>query len=99
MNKFTRAGIWAILEAAGMDHGKAVALTNEIIAALAAALATGEVIELRGFGSFELRERRAHKARNPRAGEAVDVPARKIIFFRPCRKLKAAINDPEEPGI
>jgi nucleoid DNA-binding protein len=50
MSKFTRAGIWAILEAAGMDRGKAASLANRIITALAAALAAGETVELRGLG-------------------------------------------------
>jgi nucleoid DNA-binding protein len=94
MSKFTRAGIWAILEVAGIDHGKAAALTNQIITALGAALAAGEMIELRGLGTFETREHKAYKARNPGTGEAVDVPARKVVFFRQGRKLKAAVNTP-----
>jgi nucleoid DNA-binding protein len=97
--KFTRRHLWAILEAAGMNRDKAASLTSQIINAMAAALATGEVIEFRGLGTFEVRERKARRAHNPRTGEAVDVPARKVIFFRPCGKLKAAINAPEEPGI
>jgi nucleoid DNA-binding protein len=67
--KFTRRHLWAIMEAAGMDHGKAVALTNQAITALATAIAAGRVIELRGFGSFELRERKAYKARNRGGGK------------------------------
>ena len=98
MNKFTRAGIWAILEAAGMYHGKAAALTNEVIAALAAAIAEGRVIELRGLGTFEPRERRPRTAHNPRTGEAVIMPARRYVFFKPCGSLKAAMNRQEGTG-
>jgi DNA-binding protein HU-beta len=97
MSKFTRARIWEILIAGtGLKPAQAMTLTNRIIDAMTSALAAGEVIELRGLGTFEVRERKAYKARNPGTGEAVDVPARKAVFFRPCGKLKAAVNTPAE---
>jgi nucleoid DNA-binding protein len=61
------------------------------VEALAAAIAAGETVELRGFGSFETRERKARKAHNPRTLAPVDVPAHKAVIFRPCGKLKKAI--------
>jgi DNA-binding protein HU-beta len=90
--KFTRAGIWAIMEAAGMDRSKAASLTNQVIAALAAAIGAGQAVKLRGLGTFEPRERKAYKAHNPRSMDPVNVPARHSVFFKPCGSLKAAMN-------
>jgi nucleoid DNA-binding protein len=85
-----------------MDHPQAAALTNKMITALAAAIEAGKVIELRGLGTFEVRERKAYKAHNPRNMTPVDVPARRSVFFRPCGSLKAAMNRrpiaPHGPG-
>jgi integration host factor subunit beta len=67
-------------------------LTGKIIDSMAAALASGEVIELRGFGTFEQHTRKARTAHNPRSMAPVNVPARKVIFFRPTGSLKKALN-------
>lgn len=63
---------------------------NEIVTALQ----NGDRVELRGFGTFGVRERDLEKKRNPKTGEAVIVEARKIPFFRAGRQLKALLNDP-----
>jgi nucleoid DNA-binding protein len=91
-DKFTRSDLWEILQGAGMDHLQAVALTNQMIAALAAAIEAGQVIELRGLGTFEPRERRPYRGHNPRNMAPVNVPARRTVFFKPCGALKAAMN-------
>ncbi len=52
-------------------------------------LKRGEHIELRGFGTFEVRTREERTARNPKTGEAVKVPKRKVPYFRPGKELKA----------
>jgi nucleoid DNA-binding protein len=91
-NKFTRTNLRATLQAAGIDRPQATALVNQVIAALAAAIESGQVIELRGLGTFEPRDRPPHLAHNPRSMAPVNVPARHSVFFRPCRALKAAMN-------
>ena len=96
-DKFTRTGIQAILTAADMNTDKARKTTAGIIEAMTAALITEKVIELRGFGSLELRERKAYKARNPKTGEPLIAPARRRVLFRPGQELKAALqNVPEK---
>jgi nucleoid DNA-binding protein len=90
--KFIRADLWKILQGAGMDHPQAAALTNQMIAALAAAIVAGKVIELRGLGTFEPRDRPPYRGHNPRSMAPVNVPARHSVFFRPCGALKAAMN-------
>lgn len=56
------------------------------------ALLKGEEIELRGFGSFRFRQREARSGRNPRTGELVDVPPKKVLYFKPSKILKNLIN-------
>ena len=55
-------------------------------------LAGGGRVELRGFGAFSTRERDARKGRNPRTGEAVDVPGKKVPFFKPGKEIRARLN-------
>jgi len=56
------------------------------------ALQGGDKIEIRGFGSFRTRERRGRIGRNPKTGEKVDVPAKRIPFFKPSKELKDYVN-------
>lgn len=56
------------------------------------AIQNGEEIELRGFGSFRFRKRGARSGRNPRTGELVEVPPKKVLYFKPSKILKNIIN-------
>ena len=56
------------------------------------ALHRGEKIELRGFGSFRLRQREPRRGRNPKTGDRVDVPPKKVPYFKPGKDLKELIN-------
>jgi integration host factor subunit beta len=56
------------------------------------ALLRGEEIELRGFGSFRFRKRSSRSGRNPRTGEPVEVPPKKVLYFKPSKLLKEMIN-------
>jgi len=56
------------------------------------ALEKGEEIELRGFGSFRFRKRHARSGRNPRTGDPVEVPPKKVLYFKPSKLLKMIIN-------
>ena len=57
------------------------------------ALANGDRVELRGFGSFSSRERAPRTARNPKTGESVKLGARKAIYFRAGKELRDRMND------
>jgi integration host factor subunit beta len=59
---------------------------------IAARLACGGRVELRGFGAFSTRERDARKGRNPRTGEAVDVPGKRVPFFKPGKEIRVRLN-------
>lgn len=55
-------------------------------------LRNGEKIEIRGFGSFRIRSRKSRIGRNPKTGTRVDVPAKKIPYFKPSKDLKDLVN-------
>ena len=60
------------------------------------ALHRGEKIELRGFGSFRLRQRDSRKGRNPKTGDKVEVPPKRVPYFKPGKELKDLINREDE---
>ncbi len=55
-------------------------------------LAEGGRVELRGFGTFSTRERDARTGRNPRTGESVDVPAKRVPYFKPGKEMRERLN-------
>ncbi|MBM4136651.1 MAG: integration host factor subunit beta [Nitrospira sp.] len=56
------------------------------------ALVKGEKIEVRGFGNFRLKNRRPRKARNPKTGDKVDVPGKRVLYFKVGKVLREALN-------
>ena len=76
-------------------------VTERIVAVIldeiADALARGDRVELRGFGAFSVRERDARKGRNPRTGEAVSVPSKRVPFFKPGKELRTRVNGGKDP--
>lgn len=56
------------------------------------ALVKGEKIEVRGFGNFRLKNRRPRKARNPKTGDRVDVPGKRVLYFKVGKVLREALN-------
>lgn len=59
---------------------------------IASRLAAGGRVELRGFGAFSTRQRDARKGRNPRTGEGVDVPGKRVPYFKPGKEMRARLN-------
>ena len=60
---------------------------------IAQSLASGGRAELRGFGAFSTRERDARKGRNPRTGEKVEVPQKRVPYFKTGKEMRARLND------
>jgi integration host factor subunit beta len=75
-------------------------IVNAVFDSMTDALAKGERIEIRGFGSFRTRQRRGRTGRNPKTGAKVEVPPKKIPFFKPSKELKDHVNTgaPATPG-
>jgi integration host factor subunit beta len=61
------------------------------------ALKAGDKLEVRGFGSFRVRQRNARVGRNPKTGDKVEVPAKRVPYFKPSKELKDLINGPAQP--
>jgi integration host factor subunit beta len=71
---------------------QAETIVNVVFDSIVESLRNGEKIELRGFGSFRLRSRKSRTGRNPKTGEKVEVPSKKIPYFKPGKELKELIN-------
>jgi integration host factor subunit beta len=71
---------------------QAETIVNVVFDSIVDSLRNGEKIELRGFGSFRLRSRKSRTGRNPKTGEKVEVPSKKIPYFKPGKELKELIN-------
>ena len=81
-----------VADEAEMTKKDAEQLVEIILESIVTTLNKGEKIELRGFGSFRVRERNARKGRNPKTGEPVDIPAKRVAYFKPGKDLKDIIN-------
>jgi len=68
-------------------------IVETIFDSVVRSLRAGDKIEIRGFGSFRTRQRRPRVGRNPKTGERVEVPAKKIPFFKPSKELKDLVNE------
>lgn len=65
---------------------------NIVFDSIADALNSGEKVEIRGFGSFTIRQRDGREARNPKSGEVVKIPAKKTPFFKTGKELRERVN-------
>jgi integration host factor subunit beta len=74
------------------SHRESETIVNAMFDAMASSLARGDRIEIRGFGSFGIKQRRARQGRNPKTGEVVKVDAKRIPFFRAGKELRSEIN-------
>jgi integration host factor subunit beta len=68
-------------------------IVEAIFDSVVRALRGGDKIEIRGFGSFRTRQRQPRVGRNPKTGARVDVPAKRIPFFKPSKELKDLVNN------
>lgn len=67
-------------------------IVETIFESIVKSLQTGDKIEIRGFGSFRTRQRNPRIGRNPKTGARVEVPAKKIPYFKPSKELKDLVN-------
>ncbi len=75
-----------------LPKGKAEAVVNIMFDCMISALQQEERIEIRGFGSFEVRHYKAYEGRNPRTGDAVHVAPKKLPFFKVGKELRERVN-------
>ena len=76
-----------------LTHAEVERVVNVVLGQMTDALAEGGRVELRGFGAFSVRARPARAGRNPRTGEAVDVPAKRVPYFKPGKDMRERLNN------
>ena len=84
--------IEAIAARGELTKARAELVVNCVFDAMAEALRQGDGLEIRGFGSFSVRPYKAYHGRNPRTGQAVHVPSKRLPFFKVGKELKELVN-------
>lgn len=80
---------------AGLNKKEAELIVNTIFDSIGDALVGGDRVEIRGFGSFTIRERDAREARNPKSGDVVKISCKKTPFFKTGKELRERVNNGE----
>jgi integration host factor subunit beta len=103
----TKADLIALIaEKLKFPWARAEVLVDQVFEAMVEALKRGDGIEIRGFGSFTIRQYKAYEGRNPRTGETVQVKPKRLAFFKVGKELRERVNNgrqdqpsepPEEP--
>jgi integration host factor subunit beta len=81
-----------VSRAAELSRKDSESIVETIFDSIVKSLRDGDKIEIRGFGSFRTRQRKSRIGRNPKTGARVDVPAKKIPYFKPSKELKDLVN-------
>jgi integration host factor subunit beta len=81
-----------VVRASKLSKKQAETIVNTVFESIVGALQGDDKIELRGFGSFRVRRRRSRQGRNPKTGDRVHVPEKRIPYFKPGKELKDLIN-------
>ncbi len=76
----------------GLSKKQTEVIVETIFESVKEALSKGGKVEIRGFGNFRLRSRNARKARNPKTGESVEVPPKKVPYFKVGKELREMVN-------
>ena len=84
--------IEALAQDIGVPHREAAAITNTIIDTMTDALAEGKSIEIRGFGSFVIKQYDSYEGRNPKTGKKIKVKPKKLPFFKVGKDLREQVN-------
>ena len=80
-------------ETIATEAAKAEGIVEAVLEGITTALAKGEKVELRGFGTFKVKESKPRTGRNPKTGEEIQIPAKKVVKFTPAKELKARIQE------
>ena len=94
-----RALVMRIAEETGLSQHQVLAVIQKTLDYIIDSLVAGKTVELREFGVFEVRTRRARVGRNPRKPKiAVAIPPRRVVKFKPGRRMRAEVSNPPAAG-
>lgn len=82
----------AVANTSGHTKKDLEAVLDAILEQVGDTLAKGEKVDLRGFGNFVAREKKARQGRNPKTGETIEIAARKAVAFKPSKELAGKVN-------
>jgi integration host factor subunit beta len=85
--------IEALAQDINIPHREAAAITNTVIETMTEALAKGESIEIRGFGSFVIKKYDSYEGRNPKTGKKIKVQPKRLPFFKVGKELRERVNN------
>ena len=85
-----------VAESTQLTKKHAELIVNTVFDSIVQSLKEGEKIELRGFGSFRIRQRGPRTGRNPKTGAKVEVPSKRIPYFKPGKELKELLNSGDD---
>ena len=83
----------------GITKKDCALVVDGFLNAIKVALAQGDNIEIRGFGTFKVRKRKTRMARNPRTGDSVEVPSRSVPVFKPSKHLRTRVERLDGIGV
>ncbi len=81
-----------VLALGGLNRRDGEVVVDTVFDAVIEAIRKGDKIEVRGFGSFRIRERKSRIGRNPKTGAKVDIPAKRVPYFKPSKELRDRLN-------
>ncbi len=82
----------AVANTSGHTKKDLEVVVDAVLEHVGEALSKGEKVDLRGFGSFVAREKKARQGRNPKTGETIEIAARKAVAFKPSKELAGKVN-------
>lgn len=83
-----------VAEKVNLTKKQTEVIVNILFNSITEALSQGDKVELRGFGSFRIRSRNPREGRNPKTGDAVHIPAKKVPFFKAGKELREMVDNP-----
>ncbi len=81
-----------VAEKVNLTKKQTEVIVNILFSSITEALSQGDKVELRGFGSFRIRSRNPREGRNPKTGDAVHIPAKKVPFFKAGKELREMVD-------
>ncbi len=81
-----------LFESLGLPKKESEEIIETILETMKLTFADGESIKVSGFGTFNVRKKRARRGRNPKTGEGIEITPRSVVTFRPCNQLKTQVE-------
>jgi DNA-binding protein HU-beta len=91
--------IEAVANASERPKKEVEAVLDSILTEIGKALCSGERVDLRGFGSFAVKEKKARQGRNPQTGESIEIAARNAVTFKPSKELSDSLGATEAASV